>query len=132
MSDDRWWTRICPLHRLDVGRGVAALVGGEQVALFLLPDGEVRAVGHHDPFSGANVIARGLTGDHGGTPTVASPIHKHRFDLLTGRCLDDERVALPTYDTRIDEGWIEVAARPVVRPASATVLEPHTAAETVG
>jgi nitrite reductase (NADH) small subunit len=111
---------------------VAALVRSEQVAVFLLPDGAVHAVGHHDPCSGANVMARGLTGSYDGTPTVASPIHKQRFDLLTGRCLDDDTASLPVFDTRVNEGWIEVTNAVADSSASATVREPHTAAETVG
>jgi nitrite reductase (NADH) small subunit len=100
--------------------------------VFLLADGSLRAVGHHDPCSGANVIARGLTGTHDGSPTVASPLHKQRFDLTTGRCLDDDRVQLPTYETRVDRGWVEVSTAPADRSGSGTVREPHNAPETVG
>jgi len=33
----RRWVRVCSLAELEPGRGVAALVDGQQVALFLLP-----------------------------------------------------------------------------------------------
>lgn len=43
------WTSACPLSHLIPGRGVAVLLrGGEQVALFLLDDGTLRAVGNID------------------------------------------------------------------------------------
>ena len=82
------WERLCPLADLEVERGRAALVGGEQVALFLLPDGDVRAVDNHDPYSGANVISRGIVGSRGARPTVASPMYKQIFDLRSGTCVD--------------------------------------------
>jgi nitrite reductase (NADH) small subunit len=82
------WERLCPLTDLEVERGRAALLGDEQVALFLLPGGDVRAVDNHDPYSGANVISRGIVGSRGGRPTVASPMHKQVFDLRSGTCVD--------------------------------------------
>ena len=52
------WTSACPLSRLVPGCGVAVLLrGGEQVALFLLDDGTLRAVGNMDPFGNAAVMS---------------------------------------------------------------------------
>ncbi|WP_265520115.1 nitrite reductase small subunit NirD [Oerskovia flava] len=82
------WVQVCLLRDLEVERGVAALVEGEQVALFRLTDGTVCAVQQRDPFSGANVMSRGIVGSRGGVPTVAGPMYKQVFDLRTGRCLD--------------------------------------------
>lgn len=78
------WIRLCPLAALEVERGRAALVGEEQVALFLLADGDVRAVDNLDPYSGANVISRGIVGSRGRRPTITSPMHKQIFDLRSG------------------------------------------------
>lgn len=104
------WHAVCPADRLTPGRGVAALVAGEQVAIFLLPSGEVLAVDDHDPFSGAAVLSRGLVGDAGGEPTVASPVYKQRFSLRTGACLDDGTVALRAWPVRVRDGLVEVGA----------------------
>lgn len=82
------WIRLCPLAGLEVERGRAALVGEEQVALFLLADGDIRAVDNHDPYSGANVISRGIVGSRGGRPTIASPMHKQIFDLRSGTSVE--------------------------------------------
>lgn len=82
------WERLCPLRDLEVERGRAALVGEEQVALFLLADGDVRAVDNHDPYCGANVISRGIVGSRGSRPTVASPMYKQVFDLRSGTCVN--------------------------------------------
>lgn len=84
------WLRLCSLADLEVERGRAALVGELQIALFLLPDGAVRAVSNHDPYSDANVIARGIVGSRQGVPTVASPMYKQVFDLRTGACLESQ------------------------------------------
>ena len=82
--------RVCSIHDLEIERGRAALIGAEQIALFLLRDGSVRAVSNHDPYSGAHVISRGIVGTRGDAPTVASPMHKQVFDLRTGVCLETQ------------------------------------------
>ncbi len=107
------WTSICPTGRLPVERGMAALLDGEQVALFRTADG-LHALSNRDPFSGAMVMSRGIIGCRGRRPMVASPIYKQAFDLETGRCLDDPTVGLEVYAVRVDAGMVQVA-----RPARA-------------
>lgn len=102
------WLRVCAVDDLLPGRGVAALVGHAQVALFRLPDDAVHAIGNHDPFSGANVLSRGLTGTWDGRTTVASPVYKQRFDLATGVCIDDQATSVPVYATRVVDGSVFV------------------------
>lgn len=104
------WVRICAVDALPVDRGAAALVEDQQVAIFRLADGDLFVVGHRDPFSGANVMARGLVGTRGDVPTVASPIYKQVFDLRTGQCLDDDSVALGTWPVRVVDGIVEVGS----------------------
>lgn len=114
------WVPVCRLGDLTPDRGVAALVGDHQVAVFLLappagaPDAplELHAVDHHDPYSGANVLARGLVGSAGDRPTVASPIYKQRFDLRDGTCLDGE-LHVRAWPVRVVDGRVEVAVDPV-------------------
>jgi nitrite reductase (NADH) small subunit len=69
------WSDVGPLAALLPDRGTAVLVDGHQVALFLLRDGSLHAHDNHDPISGANVLSRGIVGDRGGVPIVASPIY---------------------------------------------------------
>jgi nitrite reductase (NADH) small subunit len=106
------WAVVCRFSDLTPERGVAALIDGRQVALFLLHDGSVHAVDHRDPFTGANVIARGIVGtrtiDGRETPTVASPLHKQVFDLTTGRSFDEPQRSLTVHATRVSEGVVEV------------------------
>lgn len=103
------WTDVCPLDRLEPERGVAALVHGHQVAVFRLHDGSVHAVDHHDPCSGANVIARGIVGTRGDRPIVVSPMYKQAFDLITGACLDGSGRALAVHRVRVRDGVVQVA-----------------------
>jgi len=114
------WLDVCGYADLLPERGAAALVGGQQVALFRLADGSVHAVGHHDPFSGANVMARGLVGTRGDVDTVASPVYKQVFDVRTGQCLDDESVRLPSWPVQVAEGRVRVRIEPIV-PVAATM-----------
>lgn len=102
------WTTLCRFDALTPERGVAALIGDVQLAVFRTFDDAVYAISNFDPFSGAAVISRGIVGDRGGEPTVASPLHKQVFSLATGRCLDDETMAVPTYAVRVNEGIVEV------------------------
>jgi nitrite reductase (NADH) small subunit len=105
------WVAIAPLAALPIDRGVAALVDGVPVAVFRLADGTLAAIDHIEPFTGTPVLARGLVGSVGDTPTVASPLHKQRFDLLTGRCLDAEGVAVRVWPVELRDGVVHVANR---------------------
>ncbi|WP_405816616.1 nitrite reductase small subunit NirD [Streptomyces sp. NBC_01390] len=99
-TDDSWFT-VCDLSVLLPGRGVAALLpDGRQAAVFRDRAGNLYAIDNRDPFGGAAVLSRGLTGTHQGRPYVASPLLKQRFDLESGRCLDDETVAVTAYEVR--------------------------------
>jgi nitrite reductase (NADH) small subunit len=107
------WVDVCGYDDLQPERGAAALIGGQQVALFRLTDGSVHAIGHHDPFSGANVIARGIVGTRGDIDTVASPVYKQVFDVRTGECLDDASVRLPCWPVEVRDGRVHVRTAPV-------------------
>ncbi|MGW1585637.1 nitrite reductase small subunit NirD [Streptomyces sp. NPDC002386] len=98
--EDGWFT-VCDLHRLVPGRGIAALLpDGRQVAVFRDRADRLYGIDNRDPFGGAAVLSRGLTGTHQGRPFVASPLLKQRFDLETGQCLDDESVRVTAYRVR--------------------------------
>lgn len=122
------WETVCELRRLQPGRGVAALVGGRQVALFRAVAGAgpadltgagtgpeasresdlVHAIDNLDPCSGASVLSRGIVGDRKGEPVVASPIYKQAFSLVTGRCLDEPDKGVAVHRARVADGWVQV------------------------
>jgi len=101
------WTDVCALDSLIPGRGVAAIVAGEQVAIFSV-DGELYAIGNHDPFSDAYVMSRGIVGTKDGVTKVASPMYKQTFDLRTGVCLEKPEVSIPVWAVRCVDGRVEV------------------------
>lgn len=104
------WESICKESELIDNVGICALMGNEQIAIFRLSGShEIYAINNHDPFSGANVLSRGIVGDLKGQPVVASPIYKQHFNLQTGRCLEDETITLKTYPVRIMSGMVQLA-----------------------
>lgn len=104
------WVDVCPLSAIASNTGVCALVEGQQVAVFRVGTGaDVFAISNYDPFSKAFVLSRGIVGDRNGIPKVASPIYKQNFSLLTGQCLDDETVSIPTFTVAIVEDRVQVA-----------------------
>ncbi|MFL6126772.1 nitrite reductase small subunit NirD [Actinophytocola sp.] len=105
------WTPVCALTDLIPGRGAAALLENhEQVAIFRSTGDEVYALSNIDPFSGAAVLSRGIVGDVRGVPVVASPMHKQRFDLRTGACLDAPGVTVAVHPVRVEDGRILVGS----------------------
>ena len=117
------WVAVCTKRQLIPERGVAVLVRETPVAIFLVRNGAdefVHAVGHRDPFSGANVIARGIVGSVGTRDTVSSPMYKHVFDLATGECLTDPSARLSVHRTFVAGNvvYVEVTPVPPVTPVA--------------
>lgn len=98
------WDAVCTVEDLVPESGIAVWTEDGPVAVFYLPHRlpALFAISHTDPFSGANVLARGITGDLKGEPVVASPLYKQHFSLATGRCLEDETVSVKTYPVLLD------------------------------
>lgn len=105
------WQRVCRLEELAVEQGAAALVHGQAVALFRTSDDRVYALGNHDPFARHATLARGIVARRGDVPFVASPLHRHAFDLRTGQCLEEPAASVPAYRVRIVDGVVHVGRR---------------------
>ncbi|MFF1904002.1 nitrite reductase small subunit NirD [Kitasatospora sp. NPDC058218] len=119
IHDGTRWRPVCTLDDLQPGRGVAVLLDGEQVAVFRDRAGALHAVDNRDPFSGAQVLSRGLLGSRGDRPTLASPMYKQVFDLTDGRCLDEETA--PDGSPAVLRLWpVRGAAKPTPVAARAT------------
>lgn len=119
---------ICEVSALTPERGSAALLpDGTQIAVFLLDDGSVHAVQQHDPYSGANILSRGLVGTHQIpaegedpataplVPTVASPMYKQVWNMDTGEVIDavgGEKHPIAVYDVEVADGRVRVSAIP--------------------
>jgi nitrite reductase (NADH) small subunit len=97
------WKLICKQSDLVADAGVAAMVNGEQIALFYVPesDSKVFAISNWDPVGKANVLSRGLLAHLQGEWTVASPLYKQHFVLSSGRCLEEE-ITLPHWAVKLE------------------------------
>lgn len=105
------WIVVCAVGDVPEHSGVAVLLpGGRQAAVFRVAGDEFYATSNVDPFSRAAVLSRGIVGDADGVPVVASPMHKQRFDLRTGRCLDAEDVSVARHEVAIASGTVYLLA----------------------
>ena len=114
-APDDEWQPVCRVAELEVDRGVTALVHGQAIAIFRTADETVYALGNHDPFARAagGGLAKGIVGRRGEVPFVASPAHKHAFDLRSGRCLEDAHVSVPSYAVKVVDGVVMIGHRRV-------------------
>ncbi|MDZ5621278.1 nitrite reductase small subunit NirD [Nocardioides bizhenqiangii] len=114
-APDDEWQPVCRVAELEVDRGVTALVHGQAIAIFRTADEAVYALGNHDPFarSAGGGLAKGIVGRRGEIPFVASPAHKHAFDLRSGRCLEDNHVSVPSYAVKVVDGVVMIGHRRV-------------------
>ena len=96
-----------PLAEIPVGEGRAYPVGDEQVAVFRLRDGTLRAVSAVCTHAGGP-IADGQADSR----VVVCPLHQHTFDLATGHCLTG-RPPLRVYPVTVDDdGYVVVTVAP--------------------
>jgi len=104
------WHRLCSSADLVAEAGVAARIDEHEIALFYLPDlpTQIYALDNRDPFTQAEVLSRGLIGDAQGEVFVASPLHKQRFRLRDGVCLDDPSVVVRTWPVELRDGELFV------------------------
>lgn len=103
------WHRVCELAALPEQAGRSAWLEGRVLALFRLGE-HVYALDGVDPLAGVAVLGRGLVGDAGGEPVVASPLYKQRYALMDGRCLDDPALSVACWPVRLEgsEVWVQL------------------------
>jgi nitrite reductase (NADH) large subunit len=99
----RSWVRLASVHEVPADGGIAARYGDTQIALFrIASQGAWYATQNLCPHKREMVLARGIVGDHAGTPKVACPLHKKTFDLSSGKCLSGEELEIATFPVRIE------------------------------
>ena len=106
-SEHGEWLRACELAALPEQAGRSAWLDGRSLALFRLGE-RVYALDDVDPRAGVAVLGRGLVGDCGGEPVVASPLYKQRYALADGRCLDDPALKVACWPVMQSEGAVWV------------------------
>ncbi|MGH3823114.1 MAG: nitrite reductase small subunit NirD [Pseudonocardiaceae bacterium] len=77
--------RLGPADQIPPGEGRAFTVGDEQVAVFRLRDGGVRAVAARCPHRGGPLADGLIDGQQ-----VICPLHNHAFRLVDGQCTTGE------------------------------------------
>jgi nitrite reductase/ring-hydroxylating ferredoxin subunit len=92
---------------IPVGEGRAYVVDGEQIAIFRLRNGELRAVSAVCTHAGGPIADGQIDGD-----IVICPLHQNTFDLATG-CSLTGRPALRTYPVHLgSEGNLVISLSP--------------------
>ena len=106
------WQRVCTLDDLVPEAGGCPPVNGAQAALFSPPGGPrpPRAIGNRDPIGKANVLYRGLVAEIGGELTVASPLYKQHFSLVSGACLEQPGLSVPVYELALEGNDVLIGA----------------------
>jgi len=95
------------LDEIPVGEGRSVAIDGEQVAVFRLRDGSVRALGAVCPHRGGP-LADGLLDDR----VVVCPLHGYTYDLVTGAETANGGDPVCAYDVAVAaDGTVVVAAR---------------------
>ena len=85
-----------PVDQIPLGEGRAFAVGGEQVAVFRLRDGTVRALAAVCPHRGGPIADGTIDGQQ-----VICPLHQHAFDLASG-CSTTGAEPLRAYRVSVD------------------------------
>lgn len=103
MSIDLSTTRrhdLGPLAQLPFGEGRTFAVDGNQIAIFRLRDGSLRAVSAVCPHQGGPIADGQIDGR-----IVLCPLHLNAFDLSTG-CSSTSDYSLSTYDVQVIDDHI--------------------------
>lgn len=108
------WFGICELDDILPSMGRCALFNNKQIAIFRVFNSAgietFYAIDNYCPFSNANTLSRGITGNLSGKTVITSPLYKQHFDLSTGICLEDDSVKVSTYPVRLSGSTIQLAA----------------------
>ena len=110
--------RLGPLASVPLGEGRAYAVGGEQVAVFRLRSGAVRAVSAVCPHRGGP-IADGLADER----LVVCPLHGNAYALADG-CSPTGEAPLLVYDVSVEDGDLLVTLPGRTAPAAVRARAP--------
>ncbi|MBI3212397.1 MAG: Rieske 2Fe-2S domain-containing protein [Mycobacterium sp.] len=91
------------LDEVPVGQGRAFAVEGNQIAVYRLRDGSLRALDAVCPHRGGP-LADGLTDD----AVVVCPLHNHTFDMCTGIEVSGNGMAVRSYPVQAVDGTIRI------------------------
>ena len=93
--------RLGPVEAIPAGEGRAFAVGDEQVAVFRLRDGTLRATQARCPHAGGP-LADGQTDP----VKVMCPLHARAFAFADGSCAEGDRITV--YPVQVEDGQVVV------------------------
>lgn len=91
------------VNEIPVGEGRTFAVEGEQIAVFRLRDGSLRAIDAVCPHKGGP-LADGLADDR----VVVCPLHGHTFDMCTGSEAGGTEMSVRSYEVAGVDGTIRI------------------------
>lgn len=95
--------QVGPVDDIPVGQGRTFTVDGEQIAVFRLRDGSLRAIDAVCPHKGGP-LADGLADDQ----VVVCPLHGHTFDMATGSEAGGHPMSVRSYPVSAVDGTIRI------------------------
>ena len=91
------------IDEIPLGEGRTFVVDGEQIAVFRLRDGSLRAIDAVCPHKGGP-LADGLADDR----VVVCPLHGHTFDMCTGSEASGANLSVSSYAVSAVDGAIRI------------------------
>lgn len=105
----RTWFKVGRVDTFPRDGGMAFEYGNVQLAVFHYWNTDTwYATQNQCPHKQDMVLARGLLGEHDGTPKVACPLHKKTFSLQSGECLSGEDYKIHTFDVKVEDDRVYV------------------------
>jgi nitrite reductase [NAD(P)H] small subunit len=92
-----------PVDEIPIGEGRTFAVDGEQIAVFRLRDGSLRAIEAVCPHKGGP-LADGLADDR----VVVCPLHGYTFDMCTGSEAGGADMSVRSYSVSAVDGAIRI------------------------
>lgn len=94
---------VCKEGEIAEGQGRAFNLNGRTIAVFF-HEGEYYAINDFCPHQGASLALGGIYKD-----AVTCPLHAWRFSLHDGKWVDNPKVSVETYATRVVDGEVQVS-----------------------
>lgn len=108
-SDVISWIRVGAVHDFPENAGACIKHNSRQIAVYHFTRTEKwYACQNLCPHKMEMVLARGLTGDTGGIPKLACPMHKKTFSLEDGSNLNGEDYSIAVYPVKVEEGNVYI------------------------
>jgi nitrite reductase (NADH) small subunit len=105
---------VAKVGEIPEGQGAAYPVNGRMVAVFC-EDGKYFAIDDFCPHMGAS-----LAGGYVEKGTVSCPWHAWRFCIHDGRWMDNPRIKIDAFETRVEGDEVQVRVKPKTPPPGVT------------